>query len=99
MGADIPEEYDGPGSTFFDVILIVEGLAKVDPSVSVMVDVHNTLVYPLIMEYGTEEQKKKYLPHLCQDWVFIWLLFIKKFNYRLALSVYLRNPAVLMHLL
>lgn len=69
MGPDIPEEYEGPGSTFFDVILIVEELAKVDPSVSVMADVHNTLVNPLIMEYGTEEQKKKYLPHLCHDWV------------------------------
>ena len=69
MGPDIPEEYDGPGSSFFDVILIVEELAKVDPSVSVMVDVHNTLVNPLIIEYGSEEQKKNYLPHLSQDWM------------------------------
>ncbi|KAK6044992.1 acyl-CoA dehydrogenase protein [Cooperia oncophora] len=69
MGAEIPEKYGGPGSSFFDAILIIEELAKIDPSVSVFVDVQNTLVAPLIMQLGTEEQKQKYLPKISTEWV------------------------------
>ncbi|KAK5971719.1 hypothetical protein GCK32_006944 [Trichostrongylus colubriformis] len=69
MGIEIPEAYGGPGSTFFDAMLVIEGLAKVDPSVSVFVDVQNTLIAPLIMQLGTEEQKQKYLPKICSEWI------------------------------
>uniref|UniRef100_A0A8R1DVB6 Short/branched chain specific acyl-CoA dehydrogenase, mitochondrial n=1 Tax=Caenorhabditis japonica TaxID=281687 RepID=A0A8R1DVB6_CAEJA len=62
MGMEVPEKYGGPGYSFFDTILVVEELAKVDPSVSAMVDVHNTLFIPPVVELGTEEQKQKYLP-------------------------------------
>ncbi|VDO65213.1 unnamed protein product [Heligmosomoides polygyrus] len=41
----------------------------VDPSVSVFVDVQNTLIAPLILQLGTEEQKQKYLPKICTEWV------------------------------
>ncbi|KAH7699137.1 ACDH-1 protein [Aphelenchoides avenae] len=69
MGIEIPSKYGGAESTFFNVVLIVEELAKVDPSVSVFVDVHNTLVAPLVTEFGTEEQKQKYLTRCHKDWV------------------------------
>ena len=69
MGIEIPSKYGGAESSFFNVVLIVEELAKVDPSVSVFVDVHNTLVAPLVTEFGTEEQKQKYLTHCHKDWV------------------------------
>ncbi|KHN84199.1 Short/branched chain specific acyl-CoA dehydrogenase, mitochondrial [Toxocara canis] len=69
MGVEIPFEYGGPGATFFDVILIVEELAKVDPSVAVFNDVQNTLVAPLIIEYGSQLQKEKYLSRIHSDWV------------------------------
>ncbi|KAE9418225.1 hypothetical protein Angca_003483, partial [Angiostrongylus cantonensis] len=69
MGVEVPEAYGGTGSSFFDSILIIEELAKVDPSVSVFVDVQNTLVIPLILQLGTEDQKKKYLPKSCTEWV------------------------------
>jgi len=69
MGVEIPSKYGGPDCSFFSVIIIVEELAKVDPSVSVCVDVQNTLVAPLIMELGTEDQKQKYLPHIHTDWI------------------------------
>ncbi|CAL2028929.1 unnamed protein product [Caenorhabditis brenneri] len=62
MGIEIPEKYGGPGSSFFDSILVIEELSKVDASVSVMVDVHNTLFVPLLLELGSEEQKERYLP-------------------------------------
>jgi len=69
MGIEIGQKYGGPESTFFNVVIVVEELARVDPSVSVFVDVQNTLVAPLIMELGTEEQKQKYLTRIWKDWV------------------------------
>ncbi|CAB3408830.1 unnamed protein product [Caenorhabditis bovis] len=67
MGIEIEEKYGGPGSGFFEAILVIEELAKVDPSVSVFVDVQNTLVAPLIISLGTEEQKQKYLTKIVTD--------------------------------
>uniref|UniRef100_A0A915BGI8 Short/branched chain specific acyl-CoA dehydrogenase, mitochondrial n=1 Tax=Parascaris univalens TaxID=6257 RepID=A0A915BGI8_PARUN len=69
MGVEVPPEYDGPGATFFDIIIIVEELAKVDPSVAVFCDVQNTLIAPLIIEYGTKVQKEKYLRRIQSDWI------------------------------
>ena len=69
MGIEIPEKYQGAGATFFSSILAIEALAAVDPSVSVMVDVQNTLVINAIINYGTEEQKQRYLPKLATEWV------------------------------
>ncbi|VDO13325.1 unnamed protein product, partial [Haemonchus placei] len=69
MGIEVPESYGGPGSSFFDTVLVVEGLAKVDPAVSVFVDVQNTLIAPLLMQLGSEEQKEKYLPKIVSEWV------------------------------
>jgi len=67
MGLDIPEKYNGAGLNFFSSVLVIEELARVDPSVSVMVDVQNTLVNIAIQGWGTEEQKSKYLPRLATD--------------------------------
>lgn len=64
MGFEIPEEYGGAGMNFTAAIVGIEELARVDPSVSVMVDVHNTLVVTAILKYGTEESKRKWLPKL-----------------------------------
>jgi alkylation response protein AidB-like acyl-CoA dehydrogenase len=62
MGIEVPEEYGGAASSFFNAILAVEALAVVDPSVSVLVDVQNTLVANALLRWGTEAQKAKYLP-------------------------------------
>ena len=67
MGIEIPSEFGGAGSSFTSAILTIEELAKVDPSVSVMCDVHNTLVNTVVRKYGTEEQQEKYLPLLAQS--------------------------------
>ena len=64
MSIETPEEYGGSGSTFFNAILAVEEIARVDASTSVFVDVQNTLVINAFMHWGNEEQKKKYLPQL-----------------------------------
>ncbi|KAK8208723.1 acyl-CoA dehydrogenase/oxidase [Phyllosticta capitalensis] len=64
MGIEIPEEYGGAGMNFTAGIVAIEELARVDPSVSVMVDVHNTLVNTAILKYGSVESQKKWLPML-----------------------------------
>ena len=69
MGIEVPEEYGGAGSSFFSAVLAIEEMAKVDPSVSVFMDVQNTLVNNAVMRWGTEAQKDKYLPKLCSEWV------------------------------
>lgn len=68
-GIEVPEQYGGAGSSFFTAILAVEELAKVDPSVSVFVDVQNTLVNNAVLRWASEEQKEKYFPKLCGEWV------------------------------
>ncbi len=69
MGIEVPEEYGGSGSSIFTAILAIEEIAAVDPSVSVFVDVQNTLVNNAILRWGNEEQKKKYFGKLCVDTV------------------------------
>ena len=64
MAIESPEEYGGAGSTIFNAILAIEELARVDASVSVFVDVHNTLVTNAFMRWADDEQKKKYMPQL-----------------------------------
>ena len=69
MGVEVPEAYGGAGSTFFNAILVIEELAKVDPSVAVVVDVQNTLVDNCFLNWASEAQKQRYLPRLCRDQV------------------------------
>lgn len=67
MGIEIPRQYGGAQSTFTGALLAVEELAKVDPSVSVLLDVHNTLVNTVFNRYGSEQVKKAFLPRLATD--------------------------------
>ncbi len=69
MGIEIPDEYGGAGASFFMAALAVEELARVDGSVSVMVDVQNTLVNNAVLCWANDEQKKRYCPKLATDTV------------------------------
>ncbi|TXD33940.1 acyl-CoA dehydrogenase [Lujinxingia vulgaris] len=69
MGIEVPEEYGGAGSSIMTAILAIEALATVDPSVSVFVDVQNTLVNNAILRWANEELKQKYFPKMCSEWV------------------------------
>ncbi len=64
MAVDVKEEYGGQGGSFFQSILAIEEVARVDPAASVIVDVQNTLVNNAIERWGTAEQKKHYLSRL-----------------------------------
>ncbi|KAG8424465.1 hypothetical protein J3458_001253 [Metarhizium acridum] len=69
MGVEIPEEYGGAGMNFTSAIIGIEELARADPSVSVLVDVHNTLCNTAVIKYGSEALKKKWLPKLATNTV------------------------------
>jgi butyryl-CoA dehydrogenase/short/branched chain acyl-CoA dehydrogenase len=69
MGIGVREEFGGQGGDFFYSILAIEELARVDPSAAVIVDVQNTLCTNLLQGYGTEDQKRRFLPRLARDTV------------------------------
>jgi alkylation response protein AidB-like acyl-CoA dehydrogenase len=64
MGIEAPTDLGGAGGSFMMAILAIEALAKVDPSVSVICDVQNTLVNNIFMRYANKDQQKKYFPRL-----------------------------------
>src|ERR1700719_3105415 len=67
MGIEIPEQYGGGGAKFFEAILAVEELSRVDASAGVIVDVQNTLVNNALLRWTTDDQKKRYLPRMVAD--------------------------------
>jgi alkylation response protein AidB-like acyl-CoA dehydrogenase len=69
MAVEVPEEFGGQGGAFFQSILAIEELARVDPSAAVIVDVQNTLFLNAILHWGTGEQKRRWLPRAAKDTV------------------------------
>jgi len=65
VGAYIPEEYGGPGLSFFEKALIVEEFWRVDPGLAQAI-IAVTFGAEIVMDFGTEEQKKKYLTPLVE---------------------------------
>jgi alkylation response protein AidB-like acyl-CoA dehydrogenase len=69
MGLSIPEAYGGSGGSFFMSVLGIEEFSRVDASAGVVIDVQNTLVSNAILRWGTDAQKKDFLPRLAHDTV------------------------------
>jgi short-chain 2-methylacyl-CoA dehydrogenase len=67
MGIEVPDQFGGAGSTFFNAVLVVEELSHVDASCGVLVDVQNTLVNNAIIRWGNDDQKSKYLSLLASE--------------------------------
>ncbi|KAG8814087.1 hypothetical protein FRC19_001995, partial [Serendipita sp. 401] len=67
MGIETSSEHGGSEASFTSAVIAIEELARIDPSVSVLCDVHNTLVNTIFRKYGTEEQKNKFLPLLAES--------------------------------
>jgi len=65
LGMTLPEKYGGQGLDTLSYIIAVEELARVDGSQAATVAAHNSLGISPLYEYGTEEQRMKYLPQLC----------------------------------
>ncbi len=70
MGTPIPEEYGGAGFDYISHAIVAEEIGKVDSSLRGTYSVQVSLVELPIFKFGTEEQKKKYLPKLtCGEWI------------------------------
>lgn len=73
MGVLVPTEYGGSGLGYFEYVTVVSEIAKVCGSVGLSVAAHNSLCTGHILYFGTEEQKKKYLPKLATaEWIGAW---------------------------
>ncbi|CAM9771295.1 unnamed protein product [Phaeothamnion confervicola] len=70
MGVEAPVEHGGSGLSFMSACIVIEELAKVDPAVAVLVDIHNTLTINLMRQLGESfTQQARYLPCLSTDTV------------------------------
>jgi alkylation response protein AidB-like acyl-CoA dehydrogenase len=69
MSMPIPEAYGGLGLDTRTLCGVIEEISKVCAAVAITISVHNSVgAYPILL-FGTEEQKKLYLPKLCRDWI------------------------------
>jgi len=64
MGVMVPEKYGGSGFSYTEYVTAIEELSKIDPSVGLSMAAHNSLCTGHILQFGSEEQKQKYLPKL-----------------------------------
>jgi butyryl-CoA dehydrogenase len=70
LGAIVPQQYGGAGLDYLTYGLVVEQLGRGDSSMRTVVSVQTSLVCSAILRWGTEEQKRRYLPRLCSgEWL------------------------------
>lgn len=73
MGVLVPPEYGGAGLGYHEYVTIIREISKVDPSIGLSYAAHNSLCTNHIQQFGTEEQKSKYLPRLASgEWIGAW---------------------------
>jgi len=73
LGVLVPTEYGGSGFGYFEYVTAVSEIGKICGSISLSVAAHNSLCTGHILQFGTEEQKKKYLPKLATgEWIGAW---------------------------
>lgn len=70
LGGPVPEEYGGMGLDYISHAIITEEIGRADSSVRTTLSVQISLVELTILRFGTEEQKRTYLPRLCRgEWI------------------------------
>lgn len=73
MGVLVPEEYGGSGLGYHEYVAVIDEIAQVCGSIGLSTAAHNSLCTGHIMNFGSEEQKKKYLPKLASgQWIGAW---------------------------
>ena len=73
MGVLVPEEYGGAGLGYQEYITIIDEIAQVCGSIGLSVAAHNSLCTGHILQFGTDEQKRKWLPKLATaEWIGAW---------------------------
>ena len=75
FGTAFPEALGGAGMGHIDHAIVIEELARVDPSVALIVAAHTSLCASHIYLHGSEEQRRKYIPKLASgEWLGCWSL-------------------------
>lgn len=73
LGVFVPEEYGGSGFGYYEYYTAVSEVARICGSIGLSVAAHNSLCTGHILNFGTEEQKKKWLPKLASgEWIGAW---------------------------
>ncbi len=73
MGVLVPQEYGGAGFGYHEYATAIIELSKVDGSIGLSMAAHNSLCTGHILQHGSEEQKRKYLPKLASgEWIGAW---------------------------
>lgn len=73
MGVLVPTEYGGSGFSYLEYVTAIEHLAILDPSIGLSMAAHNSLCTGHILQFGSKEQKKKWLPKLASaEWLGAW---------------------------
>tara|TARA_B100000902_G_scaffold400059_1_gene475373 strand:+ start:29294 stop:30403 length:1110 start_codon:yes stop_codon:yes gene_type:complete len=73
MGVLVPEKYGGSGFSYLEYVTAIEELSILDPSIGLSMAAHNSLCTGHILQFGNEEQKKKWLPKLSSaEWIGAW---------------------------
>lgn len=73
MGVLVPQEYGGSGFGYLEYYTAIEEISKIDGSIGLSVAAHNSLCTNHILQFGNEEQKKKWLPKLATaEWIGAW---------------------------
>lgn len=73
MGVLVPHEYGGAGLTYREYVTVISEIARMDGSIGLSVAAHNSLCTNHILQFGSEEQKRKYLPKLATgEWIGAW---------------------------
>ena len=66
MGMLIPERYGGSGMGYHEYVTLIETISIIDPSIGLSIAAHNSLCVNHIYSFGTEQQRLKWLPQLCE---------------------------------
>jgi alkylation response protein AidB-like acyl-CoA dehydrogenase len=64
LGVLVPDEYGGAGLGYVEYFLIIDELSRVDPAIGLSVAAHNSLCTNHILKFGSDEQKRRWLPDL-----------------------------------
>ncbi len=79
FGINLPKKYGGQGKGYLEYVVAVEEIARIDGSQAATVAAHNSLGIGPIYYFGSEKQKKKYLPKLCTG-KYLWAFGLTEAN-------------------
>ncbi|CAD5245927.1 MULTISPECIES: acyl-CoA dehydrogenase family protein [unclassified Imperialibacter] len=73
MGVMVPHELGGSGFGYLEYITAIIEISKVDPSIGLSLAAHNSLCTGHLLQFGNDEQKKRWLPKLASgEWIGAW---------------------------